>query len=460
LAVQFFKPAILNKRQDEQLLASLLVIIAVCAEGVHCLYILIDPAEGGPCPLSSQPVLKSHFGSVKAYTRHTASCSHRRAKDYNSCACPKWLYIRRHGEKSKRLTLNTHSWEDAQRIASAKLRAMDPDIAAAQAVTERHKRKLVKVADACELFLKKIEREKGKQGAHEQYSVAVHHLRDWADRLRIDYIQDITTLMLERWYSEKPWSGFKATTRRQGWINVRTIFKFWFERDLIERNPVLPVKPVKRPVDHVQGPYSEQQITAVLQQADAEGDLRLRAFVQHLLYVGCDVIDAVLFHAKRIEDVAIDGETIHIYRYKRKKTGVQAIVRLSTEVAQMLRTVPRPLEGPEGMPFRDPRLQANSNRSEWSKRVIAVLHKAGVRWVDLPADDEGRMRRKQANCKQFRHTAAVRWLCEGQMPEDVAKMLGHVNADMVRKYYAPWVPDLEEAYLRRIVRMQRRSISR
>ena len=405
--------------------------------------------------MSSQPVLKNHYGSVKPYTRHTNSCSHRRSKDHNSCSCPKWLYIRRHGEKSKRVTLNTPSWEEAQRIAALKLRAMDPEIAAAQAVTEKHKRKLVAVSDGCDLFLKKIEREKGKNGAHQQYSVAVKHLKDWTDRLQTDHIQDITSEMLERWYSEKPWSEFEVTTRRQVWINIRSIFKFWFERGLIDRNPVLPVKPVKRPDDHVQGPYSDQQVAAILRQLDAEGDRRLRAFVLHLMHVGCDVVDAVRFNTKRIEDVTIDGQTIHIYRYKRAKTKVTAIVKLSADLAQELRSVPRLPENPEGMPFRNPGVELNSDRSEWSKRVIAVLHAAGVEWVDLPPDDEGRVRRKQANCKQFRHTAAVRWLCEGQMPEDVAKMLGHVNADMVRKHYAQWVPDLEQAYLRRIVRMQR-----
>ncbi|HKO20668.1 MAG TPA: tyrosine-type recombinase/integrase, partial [Acidobacteriaceae bacterium] len=217
----------------------------------------------------------------------------------------------------------------------------------------------------------------------------------------------------------------------------------------------LPVKPVKRPEYHVQGPYSDEQVAAILQQVNAEGDPRLRAFVLHLLYVGCDVVDAVLFNTKRIEDVIIDGRTIHVYRYKRAKTKVTAIVKLSADVAQELRAVPRLPENPDGMPFRDPGVELNSNRSEWSKRVVALLHAAGVEWVELPPDDEGRVRRKQANCKMFRHTAAVRWLCEGQMPEDVAKMLGHVNADMVRKHYAPWVPDLEEAYLRRIVRMGR-----
>ena len=405
--------------------------------------------------MSSQPVLKNHYGSVKPYTRHTGSCPHRHATDHNSCRCPKWLYIRRHGEKSKRLTLNTPSWEEAQRIAAAKLRSMDPDIAAAQAVTEKHKRKLVTVADGCNLFLKKIEREKGRNGAHQQYSVAVKHLKKWLERLHTDHIQEITSEMLERWYSEKPWSEFSVTTRRQVWINVRSIFKFWFEHDLIQRNPVLPVKPVKRPDDHVQGPYSDKQIEAIVHQLQVAGDQRLRAFVLHLLHVGCDVVDAVRFNTKRIEDVIVDGQKIHIYRYKRMKTKVTALVKLSTAVAEELRSVPRLAGSPEGMPFRNPSVELNSDRSDWSKKVIAVLHTAGVEWVDLRPDDEGRVRRKQANCKQFRHTFAVRQLRDGQMPEDVAKMLGHVNADMVRKHYAPWVPDLEEAYLRRIVRIGR-----
>lgn len=330
---------------------------------------------------------------------------------------------------------------------------MDPEIAKARAVNEKQQRKLVTIQEACSLFLKKVGREKGKNGNFGQYSVGVNHLLAWADRLHVDHIQEITTLMLERWYSDKPWSGFEMTTKRQGWINIRSIFRYWHERDLIDRNPALAVKPARGPEDHVQGPYSDEQVAALLGQVASEGDLRLRGFVLLLLHVGCDVVDAVLFNPNRIQDVRIDGETIHIYRYKRRKTGVKAIVRLSPEVAKELRSVPSLPENPEGMPFRNPGLELNSDRSQWSKRVIALLHAAGVNWVELPPDDEGRVRRKQANCKMFRHTAAVRWLCDGHMPEDVAKMLGHVNADMVRRHYAPWVPDLEEAYLRRIVRM-------
>lgn len=44
--------------------------------------------------------------------------------------------------------------------------------------------------------------------------------------------------------------------------------------------------------------------------------------------------------------------------------------------------------------------------------------------------------------KALRHTAAVRWLRQGQRVEEVARMLGHTDAEMVRRHYAPWVRDL------------------
>lgn len=105
------------------------------------------------------------------------------------------------------------------------------------------------------------------------------------------------------------------------------------------------------------------------------------------------------------------------------------------------------------MPFRDPRLKLVSDRNWWSLRIRQSLKAANVKWVELPSmDDRGRPKRKQANCKQFRHAFAVRQLRAGQRPEEVAKMLGHVNTDMVRKHYAPWVEELDQAHISRVVR--------
>jgi integrase len=76
---------------------------------------------------------------------------------------------------------------------------------------------------------------------------------------------------------------------------------------------------------------------------------------------------------------------------------------------------------------------------------------AGVEWVELPSDAKGRTRRKKANTRPLGHTFAVRQLKAGQRPEGVARMTGHVNADMIRKHYAPWVKDLNLAHIKRIV---------
>ena len=232
---------------------------------------------------------------------------------------------------------------------------------------------------------------------------------------------------------------------------VRSMFRYWHEHKVTQDNVAAIVKPVKAGQDHVQGPYSDEQVEAVLRQVEA--DARLRAFVLLLLHSGCDVMDAVLFDPARIRDFNIDGRSVHVYRYKRVKTKVEAVVPLSAEITTLLRSVPRLSENPPSMPFRDPRLQLVSDRNSWSFLVRRALKLATVLWVELPTvDEQGQRRRKRANCKQFRHTFAVRQLRAGQRPEEVAKMLGHVNTDMVRKHYAPWVEEMDQAHISRVVK--------
>jgi len=396
-------------------------------------------------------VLKSTHGSVKPYTRHLQSCRHRNEKDYNACSCPKWLYVRPHGGERKRTSLNTPSWAEAQRIAADRLRAMDPEIAAARATTEKHQAKLTTVKAACGLWLERVERDLGRAGSYEQYAVVVKDLQNWAKDMGILHVQEITSLQLARWYSSTHWTGRSVTTRRQRWVMVRSMFRYWHEHKVIPDNVAAIVKPVKAGEDHVQGPYTDEQVEAILRQV--QPDARLRAFVLLLLHSGCDVMDAVLFEPARIRDLNIEGRPVSVYRYKRVKTKVEAVVPLSADIAILLRSVPRLTENPPSMPFRDPRLQLVSDRNTWSLRVRQMLQAAKVCWVELPTfDDQGQRKRKRANCKQFRHTFAVRQLRSGQRPEEVAKMLGHVNTDMVRKHYAPWVEEMDQAHISRVVK--------
>jgi integrase len=105
------------------------------------------------------------------------------------------------------------------------------------------------------------------------------------------------------------------------------------------------------------------------------------------------------------------------------------------------------------MPFRS---RATENRDHdvhlWSRRILRALKAAGVTAVVLPTRDaRGKQRTKNANAKMMRHTFAVQQLRSGQRPEEVARMLGHVDATMVRRQYAPFVKGLEDAHIRRAI---------
>jgi integrase len=172
-----------------------------------------------------------------------------------------------------------------------------------------------------------------------------------------------------------------------------------------------------------------------------------------LLNTGCDVMDAVLFDPARIRDLPIEGRTVSVYRYKRVKTKFEAVVPLLAATAALLRSVPMLAENPPSMPFRDPRLKLASDRNSWSLRVRQALKAANVRWVELPTlDDAGRPRRKQANCKQFRHTFAVRQLRVGQRPEEVAKNARACEHRHGQKALCSLVEEMDQAHIRRVVK--------
>jgi integrase len=116
---------------------------------------------------------------------------------------------------------------------------------------------------------------------------------------------------------------------------------------------------------------------------------------------------------------------------------------LSWEVAAILRNVPTVPGHSSTMPF-------GGNAKLWSKRIRKCLKAAGIDFVTLPVSRLKKARTKTANAKQLRHTFAVQQLVQGQRPEEVAKMLGHANTQMVLKHYAPWVKELDMAHVRMV----------
>ena len=414
-------------------------------------------------------IQKNAHGSVKPYTRHLSTCPHATNKDYNGCRCPKWLYIRYGKGLKQRVSLSTPSWAEAQRIAADKLYGMDPEIAKAraaeQAAKEKQDSKKISVGDAWQMWLDRTERKFGKEGVYTQYQSIERVFGRWAMSEGIMHIDEITPLHLERWYSSQRWLKLSPVTRAQRWGVLRSVFAYWHSVGAIAINPIVGIKADRASKDHVQGPYTETQVDAVFacvaksalkNVAPGEDKLyveRLEKYLTLLLHTGCDVSDGIVFEPARITDENVDGRVIPIYRYRRRKTKVEAIIPLSTDVAAKLRSVPVGPRNSAAMPFRTEGAGDIAIDGQlWSRRVKRCLELAGVQAVELPGlDHNGRARKKSANTKMLRHTFAVRQLRDGQRPEEVAKMLGHVDTTMVRLHYAPWVQELDTAHIRRVV---------
>ncbi|MFL6428708.1 MAG: tyrosine-type recombinase/integrase, partial [Acidobacteriaceae bacterium] len=283
---------------------------------------------------------KDSHGSVRPYTRHSADCTH--PANHNTCSCPKWLYVYNAstGKKSRK-SLNTPSWAEANKIASDTLEGLNPKLAAANAVTEKHDRQRMTVADACDLWIDRTQREFGDDGVLPQYKSLMVKFKSWAESHGITHVQDITALQLERWYSSADWLRHADTTRQQRWGVLRSMFSFLKKRGVIDESPIADIKAVRPSKDHVQGPYTDEQVTKLLAAVEtATPDninleerkvyaRRLRAFVNLLLNTGCDVVDGVLFDQTRLKKTVIDGREIYVYRYHREKTGVLAVIPVS-----------------------------------------------------------------------------------------------------------------------------------
>lgn len=403
-------------------------------------------------------LISSPHGSVRPYTRHATTC--KAAKDDNSCRCAKWLYsFNKHTGLKRRRSLETPSWAEAYSKAKDELRGMDPEIAAARSQAVKKEAGLITVAEACQLWIDRTVNMYGEEaGVVKQYHTLQAMMVRWADAHGIRHIQEVETLQLERWYSSADWRRLSQTTRSQRWGVVRSVFNFLTERGLFTKSPAAPIKAVQPEAQHVQGPYSDEQIKTIMASVEASVPFnlpmhqrgtyapRIRAFMNLLLETGCDVSDAIQFRPDQLESIKVGKRKIDVYRYKRQKTGIRATIPISAAVAKTLRKIPLEAGVVEAMPFRTTGLALKMDQKRWSNRVMGVIEAAGVKHVELP---DGSM--KPANVKQFRHTAAVRWLTQGQRPEETAQMLGHIDTEMVRRIYAPWCPRMDEAHIQRVV---------
>jgi hypothetical protein len=207
-------------------------------------------------------VLKSPYGSVRAYTRHLAACKHANEPDYNKCSCPKWIYINRKGEAPRRYSMNTPSHAEAVSIAADILKGFDPEIAELRAQKAKVEDKKKTVEEAIELWLKRTRSRFGEDASIVKQYRSTFGWRDKEGNARgnfllyveqhnnnnpkqpIKFIQEITPLFWQEWHDS--WKDkYSDMSRKQRWNTVRSFFSFLHGLGVIETNPAALIRSIE-----------------------------------------------------------------------------------------------------------------------------------------------------------------------------------------------------------------------
>lgn len=429
-------------------------------------------------------VLKSSYGSVRAYTRHLPTCKHAEESDYNKCSCPKWIYTYPKGGTRRRYSLNTPSFTEALTLAADILKSFDPEIAELRGQKTKSENQKKTIEEAIALWLDRTRSRFGedaaivnqyrstfgwrdKEGnAHGNFLLYVERHNSQDPKQPIEFIHEVTPLFCQRWHDS--WSGkYSDLSRKQRWNTVRSFFSFLHALGVIEKNPVTQIRSIAASGTFAHVPYTEEQYQRILDEADWYVDARVkdgerevytqrtRLFLELLRHTGMDLSDAVMFQASIVKPAAVDGKNVPVLRYARRKTGVEAIIVLSEELAERLKKVPFAPDSFPDRPFRYRGNKLSSDAHNWSRRIAQLIELAEIGKVQLinrdgtPAvDTNGRPVRRDPNVKMLRHTFAVAQLLKGLRPEVVAKQLGHVNTEMIYRHYAPWCRERDLAHIR------------
>lgn len=423
--------------------------------------------------------LKNQWGSVKPYTRHTEKC---KTPDVDTCNCPKWLYVNPRDGQRVRYSLNTPSWTEALERATDKLNSLNPEIAELRETKQKKTRNRKTVYQAINLWL---DRTRNMWGADSQIVKQYRSTFGWVDsdgvkhggllryaaERELGYIDEFSTVVCQEWLTSDSFPARKASSRKQCWGTVRSFFNYLTEMNVISANPVAAIKAPAEDGLFAHNPYTDQQYAAILKTLKAhKPDHRVRlaerklyidrmwSMVEILRWTGMDVIDAVQFRTEQIEDVTINGATVSVLRYRRTKTirkgSIEAAIPLADDLAKRLRSVPISSRSVQGMPFRYVGTDVKTDVHTWARRIKHILTEASVGAIALTCRDGrpalnkfGGPVTKTPDLKMFRHTFAVGELVRGVPEEVVARMMGHVSTDMIRKHYAPWCKRRDEAHI-------------
>ncbi len=387
------------------------------------------------------------YRSAKVIVRHGPNCNHA-----SKCNCRKSLLLydpngipTKQGLRTQvKVSAKTTSWEAAERAGREWLESFDPDKIEIKRLKAEKETKTATIEKAVESFL--LGKQKLAERTLRKNRVLFGTVKDgvvirpgtlfkWLDKQnpRPVFVCDLTPEHLFNWQNSWKYGDLSAYV-----ISglVKEFLKFCHRMTWIPSIPYfdLPkVEPGNRTAI-----FNDTQYSAILVAADKEPDPKVAAFLELLRWSGMSLIDGVNFDTRSL----VNGVLKYHRQKTRKKNIDPAVVVLPNRVLNRLR-------GFHGQPFRRPGVDADADAdtNRWRLVLQDVFKKAGVETAITA-------QKKVRKCAphMLRDTCAV-WYLRHQIGgttrnfEAVAKMLGHASSATTKKYYAPFVEDLENLHV-------------
>jgi len=129
--------------------------------------------------------------------RHSSDCPKRDDPQWKRCNCRKSLYIRE-GGKTRYLSAQTRSWEQAGRMAQAERDLRDPVQIELQKIAESEAAKdalrLKPLGNALKQWLAGMKTP--REASVDAYRSTTRKIQRWADRVGVVYVSDVTPALL------------------------------------------------------------------------------------------------------------------------------------------------------------------------------------------------------------------------------------------------------------------------
>ena len=402
-------------------------------------------------------IFKNGHGTVVVYTpRHVGGCQ-LRDRNANTCACPKWLYMKPRGGKAVQRAQRTPSFAEACAEATRILDGFNPEIAQAREITEPKpgitieaclglyetalKRRSLseKYASGCLLpFLRRNPKEYRNRKEHGRARNL--SLLDFLDRANatarepITRMEQITSSHLDQWSAAWETNDLSSHNWRG---MVTTFFKWARLHEHIERQPEFRERQKVRSGNrcgHFSGgqiaklyaglPFYQMKCHAMPENYAA----RLGAFIDCGRYGGMAIVDIVNFSPK----VSLGKNNVLTYR--RKKSGQIASVLLAPEVAARLRTIPAEKGSDPERPFLFADTDVETNKQTWRYRFQALCAMVGIVEVETETGVK-----KVPHPHMLRDTFAINAIVHGVALDNLSKALGHATTAMTQRSYLFWV---------------------